>query len=391
MSKGDETNSRVFIEETLIGIFGVTESNEIIEKTLYPSDPKQIAAAIDRLSTGDVTREVVKTLEKLTQRGFDTFVFSNSDLAENVRERFGLQTEVETRTKAGDYLRGNLEKLAAEYGLVEDIPQFYALNREVSLLKAREAIRRAQTKREVVITQAVQLLNELDKTLNVLSSKLREWHGLHFPELSRHIENHKTYALIVDKFVDRANLEVEILQEIGLDKGRSKAIVSSAQNSMGAPLMPGDLEQIRQLASHLLSLYGYRQGLEVHIASTAREVAPNLSEVAGPVLASKLIEKAGGLRKLAMMPSSTIQLLGAEKAFFRAKKSGTRLPKHGLIFQHPYVHSKPRKLRGRAARALSGKLAIAARADAFSGNLLGVQLKRELSDMEGAWRDPSSK
>jgi nucleolar protein 56 len=146
--------------------------------------------------------------------------------------------------------------------------------------------------------------------------------------------------------------------------------------------MHEDLEQIQKLATHLLSLYDYRPELEAHVASTAKDVAPNLSEVAGPVLAAKLIEKAGSVTKLAMMPSSTIQLLGAEKALFRAKKSRSKPPKHGLIFQHPYVHSKPRRLRGRAARMLAAKLAIAARADAFSGNPIGAELVKELEEAE---------
>ncbi len=149
---------------------------------------------------------------------------------------------------------------------------------------------------------------------------------------------------------------------------------------MGAPLTHEDLEQIQNLASHLLSLYGYRPELESYIAATAREVAPNLSEVAGPVLAAKLIEKAGSVRKLAMMPSGTIQLLGAEKALFRAKRSRSKPPKHGLIFQHPYVHPKPRKLRGKASRSLAAKLAIAARADAFTGNPIGAELRKELEE-----------
>ncbi len=147
-------------------------------------------------------------------------------------------------------------------------------------------------------------------------------------------------------------------------------------------MSPDDLEQQQALASHLLSLYEYRKALEGHISSTAQEVAPNLSEVAGPVLAAKLIERGGGLRKLAMKPSGAIQILGAEKALFRAKKTRARPPKHGLIFQHPFVHSKKRKQRGRSARVLAAKLALAARADAFTGNSLGSELKRQLDEYE---------
>lgn len=391
MSGRKDAKGRIHIVESLLGVLGVTEDKEIIEQTLYPSDPKQISAALYRQSTGEVTREVARTIEKLVQRGFDTFLFNSRALAKAVEDTYGLHVEVDSLSDASDFIRDNMEKLAVDTGFVEDVSRFYALSHEVSVLNTRRAIKSAQSERGAALTQVVLLLNELDKTLNVLSSKLREWHGLHFPELTHLVESHRTYAKIVSALADRTHMEIEDLREIGLDDDLSKAVIESAHNSMGASLMPEDREQMKNLASLLLSLYSYREELEVHIISTTQEVAPNLSEVAGPVLAAKLIEKAGSLRKLAMMPSGTVQLLGAEKALFRAKKSGARPPKHGLIFQHPYVHSKPRKLRGRSARALAGKLAIAARADAFSGNFIADRLKRELSEKEGIMRKPSSK
>jgi nucleolar protein 56 len=370
----------VFVVETLIGVFGVTEGDEIVEHALYPPNPKQIAAAQDRQSTGEVTKEVAELIEKLRQRGFTKYLFSNRALAEAAGEKYGVETEVSHNSLPVRRLRDRLESLSVEYGLVEGASQFYALSHEVSMLMARKAVQRAHSERGAVISQSVQLLNELDKTLNVLSSKLREWYGLHFPELGRHIDDHETYARIVETFGDRGKIEGEALGNLGFKSRKSSEIVRSAQGSMGAPLIHEDLEQIQKLASHLLALYGYRPELEAHVASTAQEVAPNLSLLAGPVLAAKLMEKAGGVTKLAMKPSGTIQLLGAEKALFRAKKSGSRPPKHGLIFQHPYVHSRPRKLRGRAARMLAAKLVIAARADAFTGNPIGADLKRELDE-----------
>jgi nucleolar protein 56 len=149
---------------------------------------------------------------------------------------------------------------------------------------------------------------------------------------------------------------------------------------MGGPLLPEDEEHLKSLASNLVSLYAYRESLEGLIKGVAEEAVPNLSVVAGPVLAAKLIEKAGNLKKLAMMPSGTVQLLGAEKALFRSKKTGAKPPKHGLIFQHSYIHAKPRKLRGKAARSLAAKISIAARADAFSGNPIGAELRRQLDE-----------
>ena len=364
--------------ETLIGVFGITEDNTIAEKAIYPSNPKQISAAIDRQSSGEVTKELAQLIEKLKQRGFDRFILADEALAGAVGEKYEVLTEVQPRSGPSDYLRENIERLAVEYGSVEDTAQFYQLSHEVSTLRTKRAVREAQSKRDTVINQTVQLLNELDKTLNVLSGKLSEWYGLHFPELGSQVESHETYARMVERFGDRADFDVESLVELGFKERKALRILRSANDSMGAPLERGDLEQMRGLVTNLLSLYAYRETLEAHITVTATEVAPNLSHVAGPVLAAKLIEKAGGIRKLAMMPSSTIQILGAEKALFRAKKTGSKPPKHGLIFQHPFVHSKKRKLRGRASRVLSSKLAIAARADAFSGNPIGVELRKQL-------------
>ncbi|HUS79036.1 MAG TPA: C/D box methylation guide ribonucleoprotein complex aNOP56 subunit [Patescibacteria group bacterium] len=373
-------NDTVHVVDSLIGLFGVTAEGEIVERVLYPPDPKRIAAALERQMNGEVTKELSSLMEKLVQRGFKTFVFSSQAMANGVGSSFEVNTVVEVRSEAGDAIRRRLNDLAVESGFVKDSSSYLSINHEVSMLRASEAVRRAQSDRGTVITQTVQTLNELDKALNALSGKLREWYGLHFPELNRYVSSHETYAQIVQKFGDRANIEVDPLSELGFSRGKASGIVQSAGKSMGAPLEAEDLVQLQFLASHLLSLYSYRGELEAHVSKVAVEVAPNLSEVAGPVLAAKLIERAGSIRKLAMMPSSTMQILGAEKALFRAKKTGARPPKHGLIFQHPFVHSKPRKQRGRSSRVLSSKLVLAARADAFTGNPIGAELKRQLSE-----------
>jgi nucleolar protein 56 len=368
------------IVETLIGVFGVSEGGEIVERTLYPSDPKQIAAALERQSNGETTREVSETVDKLIQRGFKSFTFSGRALAETVRKAKGVKTSVESASSAAEAVRGDLERLAVEYGVAEDASHFHGLSREVSTLMAMRGVQKAQSERGAVIVQAVQLLNEVDKSLNVLSSKLREWYGLHFPEMGRRVPDHKEYARIVLAIGDRGGLDLKALEGIDVSERLAKALISAARDSMGASLAQDDIQPMRELASRILDLHDYRQKLEEYIAATARDVAPNLSELAGPVLAAKLIDKAGGLRRLAMMPSGTVQLLGAEKALFRSKKSGSRPPKHGLIFQHPYVHSRPKRLRGRASRKLASKLSLASRADFFSGRDLGRQLRKELDE-----------
>jgi len=128
----------------------------------------------------------------------------------------------------------------------------------------------------------------------------------------------------------------------------------------------------------LLNIMDFREKIAKHIEKLVEEISPNVAAIAGPSLAAKLITRAGGVLELAKLPSSTIQVLGAEKALFRALKLGVRPPKHGIIFQHPLVHSTPRKFRGKVARVLASKISLAAKMDAFRGEDLSEGLKREL-------------
>jgi nucleolar protein 56 len=138
------------------------------------------------------------------------------------------------------------------------------------------------------------------------------------------------------------------------------------------------MARVQSFAENLLNLYKGRDELTEYISGLTEEIAANVAYLAGPVLGAKLIQKAGSLRRMAMMPSSTIQVLGAEKAMFRALKTNARPPKHGLLFQHPYVHGAPRDRRGNRARSLAAKIAIAARADVFSGEFIAEDLLRQL-------------
>ena len=378
MNGNAESGSRIHVVETLIGIFALTLDNDIVERVLYPRDAKQINAALERHAAGEPSKEMSEMVEKLVQRGFETVIISNESLG-NALRRAGVNVEIVEGSGPEDFVRENIESIAVDFRAVEDKTQYYALSREVSVLRTRKDIQKAQAERGATIIQTAQLLNELDKSLNVLSGKLREWYGLHFPELSRAVDDHNIYAILVERLGDRSNFSPENLGELDLGD-RVKKILSASEDSMGAPLLSEDEEHLRGLAANLVSLYSYRESLEALIMSIAEEAVPNLSVVAGSVLAAKLLEKAGGLKRIAMMPSSTVQILGAEKALFRSKMTGAKPPKHGLIFQHPYVHAKPRKLRGKAARTLAAKISLAARADAFSGNPIGAELRRQLDE-----------
>jgi nucleolar protein 56 len=192
------------------------------------------------------------------------------------------------------------------------------------------------------------------------------------------VDKHETYARLVVNLGKRSNFTAENLEKEGLSKVKAQKIADIAAASMGADLGEEDLAQIRAMCRNVLELHDMRQSLEKYVDSVMEEVAPNTQTIGGSLVGARLLALAGGLLNLAKLPASTIQVLGAEKALFRSLKTKARPPKHGIIFQHPLIHDAKRWQRGKIARALAGKLAIAARVDAFRGKYVGDELKANL-------------
>ncbi|MGC8812668.1 MAG: C/D box methylation guide ribonucleoprotein complex aNOP56 subunit, partial [Candidatus Aenigmatarchaeota archaeon] len=159
-----------------------------------------------------------------------------------------------------------------------------------------------------------------------------------------------------------------------------KDLVQFKDKSMGMDLPAEDVRPIQDFAASILKLYELREELSKYLEKLLKEVAPNFSEIATPALAAKFISKAGSLEKLAKMPSSTIQLLGAEKSLFRFLHGKGKTPKYGLLFQHPYVQKAPTKLKGKVARHLAAKLNMAAKIDFYSKEYKADKLKKDLEE-----------
>jgi nucleolar protein 56 len=272
-----------------------------------------------------------------------------------------------------------MNEVAVESGFVKDEQDLSLWNRNVSLELAKLRIKGASEKRDLIIAQGIQTLDDLDRTVNLFMGRLREWYGVYFPELDRLIEKHETYARLVMNLGDRESYTAEALEKENIPKERAGLVAKAAESSMGADIAERDLEQIQALAKNVLEFYELRKNMENYIDRTMEEMAPNVRAVAGALLGARLIAIAGSLRTLAMRPASTIQVLGAEKALFRSLKTGARPPKHGLIFQHTLLHDAKRWQRGKIARVIAGKLAIAARADAFGGHFIGDRLKADIN------------
>jgi nucleolar protein 56 len=364
--------------ECVIGILGFGETNELVDKVLFPKDPKETAENLRKLEIGKTITELETLIEALRGKGFTIFVFESPEIARNVHEKLHVEVDVARPSEAGELLRANLEKFAIEMGFVEHGAELRDWIHKVTMELTKIRVRIAVKKRDLIVAQAIQTLDDLDKTVNLFMGRLREWYGLHFPELDRLLEKHETYARLILKFGTRDKFTIENLEKEGVPKTKAQQIVEAANTSMGAELIDADLNQIQSTCENTLELYDRRQSLENYVDSTMDEVAPNMRTLVGALLGARLIALAGGLTNLAKMPASTVQVLGAEKALFRALKTGTNPPKHGMIFQHTIIHEAKYWQRGKLARALAGKLAIAARTDAFSGKYCGDRLKADL-------------
>jgi len=219
-----------------------------------------------------------------------------------------------------------------------------------------------------LIIQCVNHIEELNKIINIFAKRLREWYELYNPEFSKIVQDHKDFAKAILK-----KTKEDILEDIGIKK----------EESMGADLKRRDVEAILNVAKELLSCYELKEKEEEYLKELMEKNCPNVSSVAGYLIGAKMISIAGSLERLATLPASIVQLLGAEKALFRHIRTKAKAPKHGIIFQHPLVSGSKKEMRGKAARALADKIAIAARVDFFKGEFIGDKLCEELKKRFG--------
>lgn len=364
--------------ECSFGILAFNEENELVDKVLFQKKPQVAAKTLSDIQSGKMVDEIRNLIDTLRDKGYDTFVFENPSLAKTVEERLNVNVEVGKSSPAGELVRSNAEKIAVETGFIKNAKDFGLWMHDFTVETTKLRVKGAVEKRDLVVAQAIQTLDELDKTINMLMARVREWYGIHFPELDRLLEKHETYARLVVELGDKENFTVERLEKEEVPKAKAEGVAKVAEKSMGADLADADLAQIQALCRDVTHLYQLRQSLEGYIDSTMEEVAPNTKYLVGSLLGARLIAVSGGLTNLAKRPASTIQILGAEKALFRSLKTGTRPPKHGMIFQHTMIHDAKRWQRGKIARALAGKLAIATRVDAFGRREIGAELKADL-------------
>ncbi|KAG7261657.1 hypothetical protein CRUP_012251, partial [Coryphaenoides rupestris] len=219
-----------------------------------------------------------------------------------------------------------------------------------------------------MIIQSIALLDQLDKDINTFSMRVREWYGYHFPELIKIVPDNSTYCRLTQLIGNRKELSeesLESLEEVVMDSAKAQAILDASRSSMGMDISPIDLINIERFSARVVSLADYRRGLQEYLRSRMSQVAPNLAALIGEVVGARLISHAGSLTNLAKYPASTVQILGAEKALFRALKTRGNTPKYGLIFHSTFIGRAAAKNKGRISRYLANKCTIASRIDCF--------------------------
>lgn len=227
------------------------------------------------------------------------------------------------------------------YGFARDERDTIRELRNFAIEISSSRVKEESQKLDLHVAQAINALDEIDQILNTIGVRMREWYGLHFPELDNLITSITAYAEIVKRAGSRENVSEEILNAVGIEDRKAVIIISACKRSRGGEITAENLEIVKKLAEQIISQSALRKTLAEHVEFMMESVAPNIKELLTAPVGARVIAKAD-LNKLAILPASTIQVLGAEKALFRSLRTGANPPKHGLLFQHSLIHSAPK-------------------------------------------------
>tara|TARA_Y100000310_G_C20700057_1_gene828922 strand:+ start:1633 stop:2514 length:882 start_codon:yes stop_codon:yes gene_type:complete len=237
---------------------------------------------------------------------------------------------------------------------------YFTLFRESNLQLTKSSLQ-TTNKDDLLIIQVSNSIEETKKCINILTTRVREWYGWYFPEAAKRIEDNKHF--------------IDIVVKNNIKESFSKLKI---KETVGIPLKEKDVTIIINSAKHILTLWKQIEVQEAYLSILMKSYCPNLNALAGSLIGAKLLDQSSSLKHLSEFPSSTIQVLGAEKALFRHLKTGASSPKFGFIHEHPLVLKAKRSMQGKVARALADKLAIAAKVDYFKGTLIGPELLKQL-------------
>jgi nucleolar protein 58 len=267
---------------------------------------------------------------------FTSFIFSILKLfilASSIAKKMNISVISDSSTN--EVMRGIRSQISS---LISGLPSsdMNAMILGLSHSLSRYKLKFSPDKVDTMIIQAIALLDDLDKELNTYAMRAKEWYGWHFPEMTKIIVDNLAYAKIVKTMGFRTNAATTDLSHI-LPEELEKEVKDAAEISMGTEISDEDMDHIGHLVDQIISLTEYRSTLYDYLKNRMAAIAPNLTCLVGELVGARLISHAGSLLNLSKHPASTIQILGAEKALFRALKSKHDTPKYGLIFHASLV------------------------------------------------------
>ena len=370
---------RCYVIDSLIGIYAIDDGGNFLNYIDFLDDIQKSVNFYNSLNSDILSEEYSDFMNELKSSGFDDFVFDNKKLKEITAQNLGYNTSFEKLSLEFKNFRFNLSDQLIKIGITKTRDEILFFFKKVEELLIKEQVSQFGSKGDVEVVQIIETLDILKKSISLFSSRMREWYGLHFPELTdKLIEDNVLIAKLISVLGKRDNFTYEkIDQEFGFKEARIKILQNLASQSMGADI---DLSIIKKYANEILSLDDFRQELEAHLDTLMDRVAPNLFALVGGLIGAKLIAKAGSLKKLAFMPASRIQLLGAEKALYRFLKTGEKRPKHGLIFQWNLIRGSKPWNRGKISRLISGKIGICSKVDYFKGEFVAELLSKDINE-----------
>jgi nucleolar protein 58 len=319
-----------------------------------------VTATVSSLE-GKVCKSLKSFLKKKVES--NSLVVADKALAVSLKES-GVASKILCDSKTQEIFRGIRSYMDELLPISSDDMKAMQLGLSHSL--SRYKLKFSADKVDTMVIQAVGLLDELDKEINTYAMRVKEWYGWHFPELQALVGDNVSYTKLVLHCGFRSNYHDKDLSSILEDESQQAAVKESAEISMGVEIADMDIINIQSLADQVLSMTEYRAQLFEYLKNRMNAIAPNLSILVGELVGARLISHAGSLMNLAKQPASTVQILGAEKALFRALKTKHDTPKYGLIYHASLIGQAAPKNKGKISRVLAAKASLAIRVDALS-------------------------
>jgi len=320
-----------------------------------------LAANISALE-GSVFKSLKKTLRNCCSDIHEELAVADVKLGNAIKKKLEIpciyNTAVQELIRC---IRSQAENLVTDVNSREMTAMALGLAHSLSRYK----LKFSPEKVDIMVVQAISLLDELDKQLNNYIMKAREWYGWHFPELSKIVKDNIKYVKTMRLLGQRENATKCDLSDI-MDEETEIQVKEAAQTSMGSEISEFDAIHMQYLCIEIIDLSDYRNYLSTYLTNRMTALSPNLTVLVGDLVGARLVAKAGTLTNLAKHPASTLQILGAEKALFRALKSRKKTPKYGLIYHAQLVGRSSNKNKGKISRMLAAKAALAVRIDALT-------------------------